>query len=187
MKGKSFFSAYPVLASLIMMLVISLVIVFIAIKGTNLITHHGIEVPAPDLVGQTMEDMALFDDFEIIYSDSIFSPNVAEGTILSQDPSAGTNVKKGRKIYVTIATSVPPQVEMPNLLDLSLRQAGNLLKTNDLKLGQVIYKASKYNNVVLEQRYKGRIIAAGAKIPYQSEITLIVGKAQQEQMLEENE
>ena len=187
MKGKSFFSAYPVLASLIMMLVISLVIVFIAIKGTNLITHHGKEVPAPDLVGQTIEDVALIDDFEIMYSDSIFSPDVAAGTILSQDPSAGTNVKKGRKIYVTIATSVPPQVEMPNLLDLSLRQAGNLLKTNDLKLGQVIYKASKYNNVVLEQRYKGRIIAAGAKIPYQSEITLIVGKAQQEQLLEENE
>ncbi|MBO4739471.1 MAG: PASTA domain-containing protein [Bacteroidales bacterium] len=187
MKGKSFFSAYPVLASLIMMLVISLVIVFIAIKGTNLITHHGKEVPAPDLVGQTIEDVALIDDFEIMYSDSIFSPDVAAGTILSQDPSAGTNVKKGRKIYVTIATSVPPKVEMPNLLDLSLRQAGNLLKTNDLKLGQVIYKASKYNNVVLEQRYKGRIIAAGAKIPYQSEITLIVGKAQQEQLLEENE
>jgi hypothetical protein len=29
---------------------------------------------------------------------------------------------------------------------------------------------------VLEQRYKGRIIEAGILIPYQSKITLIVGK-----------
>jgi hypothetical protein len=65
---------------------------------------------------------------------------------------------------------------MPHLVDLSLRQAENLLNSNDLQLGQVIYKASKYANAVLEQRYKGRIIEAGTLVPYQSKITLIVGK-----------
>ena len=86
------------------------------------------------------------------------------------------NVKKGRKIYLTLSMLVPPQVEMPNLIDLSLRQAVNMLESNDLTLGQVIYKESKYPNAVLEQRYKGRIIQEGKKVPYQSKITLIVGK-----------
>ena len=65
---------------------------------------------------------------------------------------------------------------MPNLIDLSLRQAINLLESNNLKLGQVIYSVSKYPNAVLEQRYKGKIIQEGKLIPYQSNITLIVGK-----------
>ncbi len=185
MKGKSFFSSHPILSSLLMMMIISLIIVFVAVKLTNIITHHGKEVPAPDLAGKTMEEVKNIEDFKIIYSDSIFAPDMVAGTIIAQDPTAGSNVKKGRKMYVTIATLIPPDVEMPNLLDLSLRQAENLLKTNDLKLGQVIYKASKYNNAVLEQRYKGRIIAAGTKIPYQSAITLIIGKQQQDQLLEE--
>jgi hypothetical protein len=51
-----------------------------------------------------------------------------------------------------------------------------MLESNNLTLGQVIYKESKFPNAVLEQRYKGRIIQEGKKIPYQSKITLIVGK-----------
>jgi beta-lactam-binding protein with PASTA domain len=85
-------------------------------------------------------------------------------------------IKKGRKIYLSITMMVPPQVEMPNLLDLSLRQAMNMLEANNLELGQVIYKPSKYPNAVLEQRYKGKIIQEGRKIPYQAKITLVVGK-----------
>ena len=69
-----------------------------------------------------------------------------------------------------------PKVEMPNLVNLSLRQAENMLHSNDLQLGQSIFKASRYHNAVLEQRYNGKIIEAGTFIPYQSKITLIVGK-----------
>ena len=87
---------------------------------------------------------------------------------------------KRRKIYLTTVAVTAPQVEMPNLVDLSLRQAENLLKTNNLQLGQVIYKSSKYNNAVLEQRYKGRIIATSEKVPYMAKITLVVGKEEQE-------
>ena len=95
---------------------------------------------------------------------------------MSQDPAPGQLVKRGRKIYLSISTLNPPQVEMPNLIDLSLRQAENMLKTNDLRLGQVVYKPSRYVNAVLEQRYKGRIIRQGTRLPYHSEITLVVGK-----------
>ena len=76
-----------------------------------------------------------------------------------------------------------PNVEVPNLVDLSFRQAENMLQSNDLQLGQVIYKASRYPNAVLEQRYKGRVIEAGVLVPYQSKITLIVGK---ESLLDED-
>jgi beta-lactam-binding protein with PASTA domain len=115
-------------------------------------------------------------DYTFIINDSVFVSDKKGGTVLSQDPAPGSKVKKGRKIYLSVVAMSMPNVEMPNLVDLSLRQAENMLKSNDLQLGQVIYKASKYPNAVLEQRYKGRVVEAGTLIPYQSKVTLIVGK-----------
>ena len=106
----------------------------------------------------------------------MFVPDVAGGVVMSQDPLPGQLVKKGRKIYLSVSTVNPPMVEMPNLIDLSLRQAENMLKNNNLQLGQVVYKPSEYVNAVLEQRYKGRVIRQGTRLPYNASITLVVGK-----------
>jgi beta-lactam-binding protein with PASTA domain len=112
-----------------------------------------------------------------IISDSVFLPNKKGGIIISQDPIAGSRVKKGRKIYLTVSTYTQPKIEMPNLIDLSLRQAKKMLETNNLEIEQIIYKPSSYHNAVLEQRYQGRIVRPGVMLPYQAKITLIVGKA----------
>jgi beta-lactam-binding protein with PASTA domain len=147
------------------------------------ITFHGKEYELPDFTGFDMQQIEQFEEGENIYdykfviTDSMFVPDKKGGTVLSQDPAPKSKVKKGRKVYLSIVASSMPKIEMPNLIDLSLRQAENVLQSNDLKLGQVIYKASKYPDAVLEQRYKGRVIAVGTPIPYQSAITLIVGKA----------
>ena len=136
----------------------------------------------PDFLGYNMDQIKLYQqdsneyDFELTINDSVFEPGTKGGIVVSQDPPSGMKVKKGRKIYLSVTMLVPPKVEMPNLIDLSLRQAINMLESNNLTLGQVIYKESKFPNAVLEQRYKGRIIQEGKKIPYQSKITLIVGK-----------
>lgn len=36
-------------------------------------------------------------------------------------------VKKGRKVYLTVASDEPPKVKMPQLQDVSLRQAEIML------------------------------------------------------------
>ena len=67
---------------------------------------------------------------------------------MSQDPNPGQLVKKGRKIYLSVSTVNPPQVEMPNLIDLSLRQAENMLKTNNLRLGQVVPRVAARDGIL---------------------------------------
>ncbi len=179
---KKFYKNHKVLSSLIIMLLISIIIILIASWMTRYITFHGKEYDLPDFVGLDAEQLEKFEKEEntygytLIINDSVFVPDKKGGTVLSQDPAPGSKVKKGRKVYLSIVALSMPNVEMPNLVDLSLRQAENMLHSNDLKLGQVIYKASKYPNAVLEQRYKGRIVDAGTLVPYQSKITLIVGK-----------
>jgi len=67
-------------------------------------------------------------------------------------------------------------VAMPDLSDLSLRQATNTLQNIGLTVGDVIYKPSKFHNVVYEQIYKGRLIRPGTEIDQGSKITLVVGR-----------
>jgi len=182
MNIKKFYKEHKIVSTLVIMLLMSVIIVFVASWLTRFITNHGQEYDLPDFTGMDDEQMKKYEKEENIYgytfviNDSVFVPEKKGGVVLSQDPAAGSKVKKGRKIYLSIVALSMPNVEMPNLVDLSLRQAENMLKSNDLQLGQVIYKASKYPNAVLEQRYKGRVVEAGTLVPYQSKITLIVGK-----------
>ena len=182
MNLKNFYKNHKIFSNLVIMLIVSILMVLIVSGMTGYITFHGQEYDLPDFVGMDNEQIKSFEKEENIYNytfvinDSVFVPDKKGGTVLSQDPAAGSKVKKGRKIYLSVVAMSMPNVEMPNLVDLSLRQAENMLKSNDLELGQVIYKASKYPNAVLEQRYKGRLVEAGTLVPYLSKITLIVGK-----------
>jgi len=192
MNATQFYKKRPFISTLILMLLISLLIVLFANSIIRFFTFHGKEYDIPDLRGFDAEQLETFQrdnndfDFEIVINDSVFVPSKKGGTVLSQDPLPGNKAKNGRKIYLSVVAWTSPQVEMPNLVDLSLRQAENLLISNDLKLGQVIYKASKYPNAVLEQRYNGRIVEEGKLVPYQAKITLIVGK-ESSNMEEEDE
>jgi beta-lactam-binding protein with PASTA domain len=182
MNISSFFKAHPFVKDLVIAVVVSFVALIIIMLGLRFFTNHGKEYDVPDFSGYNMDQIKLYQqdsneyDFELTINDSVFEPGKKGGIVVSQDPPSGMKVKKGRKIYLSVTMLVPPKVEMPNLIDLSLRQAINMLESNNLTLGQVIYKESKFPNAVLEQRYKGRIIQEGKKIPYQSKITLIVGK-----------
>lgn len=182
MEIKKFLKKYPLIKDILFAIALSLLILLFAMLMLRFFTNHGKEYLVPDFTGYSLEQLEDFEknknehNFKLTINDSVFMPDLKGGIVISQDPQVGMKIKKGRKIYLSITMMVPPQVEMPNLLDLSLRQAMNMLEANNLELGQVIYKPSKYPNAVLEQRYKGKIIQERRKIPYQAKITLVVGK-----------
>ncbi|HKP94385.1 MAG TPA: PASTA domain-containing protein [Fibrobacteria bacterium] len=65
-----------------------------------------------------------------------YSTDVAAGKILTQYPETGTEVKKGRRIWVKISKGLK-SVELPSLRGLSLRQAEITLQQLGLKVGRV--------------------------------------------------
>lgn len=65
-----------------------------------------------------------------------YSNEVAAGKILSQYPLGGTEVKKGRRVWVKISKGYK-SVEVPVLRGLSLRQAEISLQQAGLSLGRV--------------------------------------------------
>ncbi|MDR1793613.1 MAG: PASTA domain-containing protein [Bacteroidales bacterium] len=184
MNIKKIYKEKPIVSTLIIMLLIVIFAVLIFQFLLRFITLHNEEYDVPELLNFDQEQLKQFQenenehDFVLTVIDSVFLPDQKGGIVISQDPMAGSKVKKGRKIYLIVSTFSQPEIEMPNLIDLSLRQAENMLITNNLEVGQIIYKASEFNNAVLEQLYKGRNIKPGAMLPYHAKITLIVGKTE---------
>jgi beta-lactam-binding protein with PASTA domain len=70
---------------------------------------------------------------------------------------------------------IPPDVEMPNLVGYSFRNAEMVLKNLGLRLGDTTFKPDFAKNSILEQSYKGGPIAAGTKIKIGSTVSLVLG------------
>jgi beta-lactam-binding protein with PASTA domain len=73
---------------------------------------------------------------------------------------------------------------MPNLIGYSFRNAEVVLRTMDLKVGDTLFRPDFARNAVLEQRYNGGVITAGAKIRKGSSITLVLGDGLGDQPIE---
>lgn len=108
--------------------------------------------------------------------DSIYQPNQKPGIVISQNPEPNTYVKENRSIYLTITRFLPPQIEMPKLIDMSERQAIITLNSYNLKLGKIHYEPSYCNGCVINQLYQNKPIEPGKLIHEGSKIDLVVGK-----------
>jgi Uncharacterized protein conserved in bacteria len=176
---KDFFKPQRMGFHLLLALLITAVLIIAATLFLKIYTRHGKEVEMPDFIGQDSEvliENVASNDFIFVVTDHIYDKSKEEGIILKQNPQAKELVKKGRKVYLTIASAEPPKVKMPELRDVSLRQAEIMLKAIGLELSGVIYKPSPFANAVLDQLYKGRAIGAGTEISFGEKITLVVGK-----------
>jgi beta-lactam-binding protein with PASTA domain len=150
----------------------------ITYKFLDSYTHHGESISVPDLRGLTRERLETFvHDKHLNYAivDSIFELDKQPGTVVDQDPAPDSKVKEDRTIYLTVNASTPPKVKMPDLIDVSYRQAEAILLTFGLKVGTLIYKPDLARNAVLGQRYKGVDISPGVEIPKGSVIDLVLG------------
>jgi beta-lactam-binding protein with PASTA domain len=139
-------------------------------------TLHNEHVEVPNFQGVYIKDLEKFVSgnelsFEIV--DSIYTAKSQKGTVVDQDPAPGSTVKKGRTVYLTVYAMKNQQVSMPNLIDLSLRQATSLLETYGLEVGHVRYTEGL--PPVIQQLYKGRPIKPGEFIDKGSSVDLVVG------------
>lgn len=71
--------------------------------------------------------------------------------VIDQNPESSIIVKPNRKIYLTVNTEVKPQVEVPKVVDFSLRNAEIQLQNYGLQVGSRSYESNRFKNVVLRQ------------------------------------
>lgn len=90
--------------------------------GLAVYTHHGEGYKLPDLYGMQYEEAIAQLSQEGIYvvaNDTGYNKRMEARSILLQTPGAGTTVKSGRTVYVTINSKSSPAVRIPDLIDNS--------------------------------------------------------------------
>jgi beta-lactam-binding protein with PASTA domain len=162
------------------LLIIAFVVVAFMITSAVLkdYTRHGQSLTVPEIQGLRIDHAARLlseKKLRFVITDSLYFADKPKLAVLDQDPAPGSKVKEGRVIYITINADAAPFVNMPNLVDVSLRQAVVILQSLGLQAGKNIYKPDIAQNVVLEQLYKGRTILPEQKIAKGSTIDLVLG------------
>ena len=117
-------------------------------------TNHGDTITVPNLIGMELNEIDEFlSDRDLRYEildDSSYSSEYPPYTILQQNPSENEKVKENRKIYLTLNSSIPPKIKMPKIINGSVKNAQLILRSYDLKLGDITYVPDMARNAVLK-------------------------------------
>lgn len=152
---------------------------FLSFKMLDGFTNHGVEVEVPDLSGLTIHQaMEKLDDLNLRYEvDSIkFTEDHPPYAILDYFPVPGSHVKPGRRIFIKSNPSTWRPIELPDLIDKSMRLAKTQLTMRGFVIGDTIYIEDPARDAVLGVLYNGDTIQAGKLLPRGSKIDLVLGR-----------
>jgi eukaryotic-like serine/threonine-protein kinase len=173
-----YITSRPLWVNIAFALVIMIVLVFLFLLSLKWLTKHGESRTVPAVIGKNINDVEKTlseKGFDVIVQDSVYYDSLPPGFVIRQVPEADAVVKINRTVYVTINRFVAPDVEMPNLLGSSYRNAEMVLKNLGLLIADTSYRFDFAKNSVLEQLYNGSTIKAGTKIRMGSSISLVLG------------
>ncbi len=141
-------------------------------------TEHDITIETPNLIGMTVAEIRTFADtteMELEVVDSVYADDLPKGTVAAQEPVSGYKVKRGRKVYLTINALLPKQVSIPDVRNLSLRQAKAVLESVGLNLGNLEYRPDIAKNAVLAQQIGGKEAKKGEMTFSGTVVDLVLG------------
>lgn len=159
-------------------LVLLVLLLLLFLGSLDIITRHGKTMKIPAVLGQSIDQARKTlesQGFEVQIQDSIYNDTIPPLQVIKQFPEPDNLVKVNRTVYLTVNRAVAPEIEMPNLLSMTFRNAEMVLRRYGLKLGDTVFKPDFARNSVLDQQFKGGSIKPGTKIQQGSAITLVLG------------
>ena len=135
-------------------------------------TRHDVSVTVPEVAGVPVEkarEQLEERDLRVETLEERYNPSVERGAVIEQNPRGGRSVKPGRRVYLTVNTGEQPMVKVPRVVDASLREAKNRLRSLGLTVGEVQKDSipSPYANTVTRQQP-----AAGDSLPKGTAVSL---------------
>lgn len=184
MKTKDFFGKFLgsyLWGNLLAMALVVVALCFGVKYGLEAYTHHGQGVDVPNLIRMRVSDarvLLMEKGLELVVTDSGYNKRLPAGCILMQTPGAGTQVKSGRVIYVSINALSSPSFPLPDLIDnSSYREA-------EAKLNALGFKLLPPKRILGERDWvygiisRGRQVATGDMVSIEAPLTLIIGNGQ---------
>ena len=177
-KTKTGFLGNWIVRNLLAALSIAVVLLVGAMIFLNVATKHNQELIVPDLSNMSVADadsIAVSEGMRIEVVDSVFVKRMKKGAVYRQNPVAGSKVKQGRRIALTINAVNAKKVTMPNVVGLSMRQAMAEIQSRGLVLGKLIYKEDLATNNVLRQLMNDKDIEPGTQVESEAVVNLVLG------------
>ncbi len=143
-------------------------------------THHGEQIEIPDI-----SKLNLFDALPVIQNAGLkyeidsfkFDDKYPPYTIFDVYPSIGSEVKKGRRIFIRANPKTYAPVTIPNVKDWSKNNAIKTIERSGLIVGDTIYEPNKFSGIVLRMMYNNRVVNGGEEVPRFSKIDLVIGSS----------
>ncbi len=173
LKSRIFFKQI-VLASLLLV-----VLVIGSMQWLSWSTKHGEQITVPDLtkkelpeVQQLLASQSL--RFQVIDSAN-YRADFPANSVISQKPSAGSMVKANKKIYLQLNPSGYSDISLPELIQVTQRNATSKLQAVGLRVGKVTYIDALGKDMVYGIKFRNKLVKQGFKLPKMSEVELICG------------
>ena len=168
--------------NLIIIIVLFFFLIWLTFRLLKGYTRHDEVYTMPCFVGLDYHEVErdYAKDFNFILIDSVYPKGQTPGSIVQQDPLPGSKIKKGRNVYYIIVAETPEKTTMPNLKNVSLRQAIGLLDARGLEVDRLEYEDYFAKNAIIEQYYNGSIIKPETELVKGSKIVLHIGKGQEQ-------
>lgn len=142
-------------------------------------THHGERIEVPNLDGVEVEDAKdiLAEKGLIgVVTDSVRKAGYKPGTVCLQTPKAGSEVKDGRMVYLSIIKIGESKVAIPSVAGVNTaEEARQILKNLGFDLTEDRIVESKEKGLVLNVYQGARILKAGQEVTTDRPLTLYVG------------
>lgn len=145
-------------------------------------TRHGQELTVPDVKGMFVDEAEMIASqkgLNIQVVDSTYSRNFPLGSVVDQTPPADSHAKEGRAIYVIVNAKAVRTVPLPDMRDVSARQAQASLRSLGFVVDEEVeYEPSVYKDLVLDVKTDGVVVEPGTRIKEGQTLTLVVGFGQ---------
>ncbi len=173
----------PFVGNLLLAVVVACGLVYGALRWLDVYTRHGEAVEVPDVKGLKMDEATgVLEQSGLQYNviDSVFSKDVEPGAIVELVPSAGQKVKEGRIVFITVNALTSQMATIPEVEDLSLRQAYALLKARGFERIDVEYVAGDYKDLAVAVELRGRVLKKDEHVPLTAPLVLKVSSGEAE-------
>ncbi len=160
-------------------LAVIIVGVFVLMIYLRSYTNHGDYVSVPSIKNiELTKGIEVLEALDLKYQviDSVYLPKVAPGTIVEQIPSPNEKIKHYRQVYLVINSYKKPKVSLPDVRDLSYRNAKATLEAIGFIVDEVQYVPSEFKNLVKGVKLGSGNVAPGVRVARGSHITLVVGR-----------
>lgn len=143
-------------------------------------TRHGDNIKVPNLqrlsFDEATEALAEKNLNYSILDTSEFNPDFPRGAIIGQYPGAGSDVKEGREIRLTLNRMKPRKIAIPDLIEKTKRRALYDLRSTGFEVKELEYVPYLGEDVVVEVKVNGRSVDPGDKFDKGTAVTLVLGQ-----------